>query len=296
MDVPRVSVVVTAHGGLPEQFRCLGAICAPAAPHEVILADGGETDPTRTIQAAFPQVTVLHAPGHTVPQLRWAAARRATGSIVVATEARMMPADAWWRSFAEVHTTFPEARVVGGVVSIAGDASDFDRGLYLSEYVAFAPGVATGPAPVLSSGNLSYARSALVAEADLLDRGAWDLALFERWREHRGAIRQGPAEVVFINGMRVSQARTMRYTFGRAYAADRVKDRSLGWRAVLGVGALALPLLLTVRALRAARRYRSPALTLGAVAWLVLFNLDWAAGELVGYLAGDPPSTGAAGG
>lgn len=278
--------MVTAHGGLPEQFRCLGAICTLDAPHEVILADGGGTDPTLTIQAAFPQVTVLHAPGRTVPQLRWAAARRATGSLIVVTEARMVPVAGWWRAFADVHARWPDARVVGGVVSIAGEASDFDRGLYLSEYVAFAPGVAPGPASVLSSGNLSYTRAALLAEGDLLDRGAWDHALFARWRGQPAAIRQDRAEVVFINGMRVQEARTMRYDFGRAYAADRVRQTPLWWRPLLGLGAVALPVLLTARALAAARRHRSPALTLGGVAWLVAFNLDWAAGELVGYLAG----------
>lgn len=291
----RVSVVVTAHGGLPEQFRCLGAICASDAPHEVILADGGEADPTLAIQAAFPRVTVLHMPGDTVPQLRWAAARRATGSIIVATEARMIPADGWWRTFAEAHMRWPDARVVGGVVSIAGDASDLDRGLYLSEYVAFAPGVALGPASTLSSGNLSYARAALLTEGDLLDRGAWDHALFERWRGQAGAIRQDRAEVVFINGMRVHQARTMRCGFGRAYAADRVKHRPMWTRVLFGAAALGLPLLLTARALAAARRSGSPALTLGGVAWLVVFNLDWAAGEVAGYLAGDRPRRGAPG-
>ncbi len=278
--------MVTAHGGLPEQFRCLGAICASAPPHEVILADGGDTDPTLTIQAAFPAVTVLHAPGHTVPQLRWAAARRATGAIVVVTEARMVPVQGWWRAFADAHARWPSARVVGGVVSIAVDASDFDRGLYLSEYVAFAPGVAMGEASMLSSGNLSYTRAALLAECDLLDRGAWDHALFARWRGAAGAIRQDRAEVVFINGMSVEQARTMRSTFGRAYAADRASRKPAWWRALLGVAAAALPALLTARAVAAARRYRSPALTLGAVAWLVAFNVDWAAGEAVGYLTG----------
>lgn len=296
MPDTRVSVVVTAHGGLPEQFRCLGAICGSDAPHEVILADGGDADPTLAIQAAFPRVTVLHAPGYTVPQLRWAAAHRATGSVIVATEARMLPGGGWWRIFAEAHGRWPDARVVGGVVSIAGDASDFDRGLYLSEYVAFAPGVALGPASTLSSGNLSYARAALLTEGDLLDRGAWDHALFERWRGQAGAIRQDRAEVVFINGMRVHQARAMRYGFGRAYAADRVRQQPMWRRALLGVAALGLPLLLTARALAAARRYRSPALTLGGVAWLVLFNLDWSAGEVAGYLAGDEPRSVASGG
>lgn len=278
--------MVTADGGLPEQFRCLAAICAPDLPHEVILADGGDTDPTRTIQAAFPAVTVLYAPGHTVPQLRWAAARRATGAIVAVTEARMVPVPGWWRTFAEAHARWPSARVVGGVVSVSGDASDFDRGLYLSEYVAFAPAVAMGEASMLSSGNLSYTRAALLAEGDLLDRGAWDHALFERWRGMAGSIRQDRAEVVFINGMRVEQARTMRYAFGRAYAANRVRQWPVWRRALLGVAAMALPVLLTVRALTAARRYRSPALTLGGLAWLVAFNLDWSAGEIAGYLTG----------
>ncbi len=288
--------MVTAHGGLPEQFRCLGSICASDPPHEVILADGGDTDPTRTIQAAFPGVTVLHAPGHTVPQLRWAAACRATGSIVVVTEARMVPVHGWWRTFAEAHARWPDARVVGGVVSIGADASDFDRGLYLSEYVAFAPGAAVGVASTLSSGNLSYTRAALLAEGDLLDRGAWDHALFHRWRGAAGFIRQDRAEVVFINGMSVEQARTMRYAFGRAYGADRVRQRSAWWRALRGASAVALPALLTARAVAAARRHRSPALTLGAVSWLVAFNLDWAAGEAVGYLTGRARRRGAPGG
>ena len=287
MPEPTVSVVVTAHGASPELARCVRAIHGARPPDELFVADGGDADPTAQLARECPQVVVLHRPGLSVPALRWTAARMATGDIIATTEARMEPALGWWRALADAHERWPAARVIGGLVGLSEDASACDRGLYLSEYVEFAPGASLGDARSLSSGNLSYKRDALLAERDILDRGVWDTVLHQRWTKTEGAMRLERAEVVFLNGMSSRTARTMRFTYGRSYAVERVRGAAPWRRALFGAGALVLPLLLTWRAIGAALRHRSPALTPAAVVWLLWFNTCWAAGEMAGYLVGD---------
>ena len=287
MPGPTVSVIVTAHGASPELLRCVRAIHGGRPPDELFVANGGDADPTSQLVREYPQATVLHRPGLSLPALRWTAARMATGDIIATTEARMEPTNNWWRELADAHGRWPAARVIGGLVGLADAATAFDRGLYLSEYVEFAPGASIGAARSLSSGNLSYKRDALLAESDILDRGVWDTVLHQRWTKVEGAMRLEPAEIVFLNGMTSRSARTMRFTYGRVYAAERVRGAAPWRRALFGAGALVLPLLLTWRAIRAAIRYRSPALTPAAVVWLLWFNNCWAAGEMAGYLLGD---------
>lgn len=284
---PTVSVIVTSQGPSAELIRCVQAIHGGRPPAELFVADGGDADPTTQLARECPQAVVLHRPGFSLPALRWAAARIATGDIIATTEGRMEPTHAWWRALAEAHGRWPTARVIGGLVGLPENATAFDRGLYLSEYVEFAPGASAGEARSLSSGNLSYKRDLLLAESDILDRGLWDTVLHERWADSAGAMRLEPATVVFLNGMSSRSARSMRFTNGRAYAAERMRGAAPWRRALYGVGSLVLPLLLTWRAIRAALRYRSPALTPAAVGWLLWFNICWAAGEMAGYLLGD---------
>ncbi|HUR34371.1 MAG TPA: hypothetical protein VM032_11295 [Vicinamibacterales bacterium] len=287
MDRTAVSVIVTTHGASPELARCLAAICRPTPPDELFVADGADVDTTFDIQRWCPSAVVLHRPGQTVPELRWSAVRVARGEVIVATESRMEPGAGWWQQLADAHRRWPRARTIGGTVECAAGASAMDRGLYLSEYAAFAPGSTAGEVDAVSSGNLSYKRAALEESRDLLDRGVWDTVLLERWRGAAGAIRLEPIAIAFLNGMSVWQASAMRVDYGRAYAAERVRRDKPWRRAAFAAGAVGLPLLLTVRALASAARTRSSALTPGGAVWLLVFNTLWAAGEFAGYLAGD---------
>jgi hypothetical protein len=282
-----VSVIVTSDGISPELLRCLRAIQRDERPDELFVADGSDRSIATALASSIDAVTVVHCPGESLPARRWRAARLVTGEVIVTTEARMEPSRGWWQHLAAAHQRWTDARVIGGTVSPAASASGFDRGLYMSEYVAFAPGGELGQVAALSSGNLSYKTADLLAESDILDRGLWDTVLHERWTATRGLMRIEAVDVVFLNGMSRADARDMRLTLGRAYAAERSRAWPVWRRLAFGVGSAALPALLTMRAIGAASARRRDLLSLGSVAWLVWFNICWAVGEAAGYVFGD---------
>lgn len=288
-----MSVVVTSHGAYAELARTLSALLDGHAPDEVIVAEGGADDPLAYLSSFASRVRVLHLPGAAVPRLRWTAARLSTGDIVVTTEARLVPDPGWWQALRDAHMAHPECRVIGGVVDVAPDARACDRGLYLCEYAAFAPGRAPGVVPALSSGSLAYRREVLLAESDLLDRGCWDTVLHERWADVPDALRLVPARSVFVSGMTRMAALRMRVRYGRSYATERVRGGGFAPRLLFAAGAVLLPWLLTLRARGDARRHRSAALDVPALAWAWVYNVAWAAGEGVGYLAGSGGDEGA---
>lgn len=293
MSTPRVTVVVTSHGAYAELTRTLSALLDGESPDEVIVAEGGPADPQTHLHRFASRVRILHMPGAAVPRLRWTAARASTGDIIVTTEARLVPDAGWWQALRDAHVTHPECRVIGGVVDVAPDARACDRGLYLCEYVSFAPAREPGVVATLSSGSLSYRREVLLAEGDLLDRGCWDTVLHARWATVPSALRLVPARSLFVSGMTRTAALRMRFRYGRSYATERVRSRGVAARTLFAGGTLLLPWLLTLRVLNDAGRYRSAALDQPALGWAWVYNVAWAAGECVGYLAGSGGDEGA---
>jgi len=229
---------------------------------------------------------VLHVPHKlTVPALRWQAVPHTHGSIVAAIEGRSVPSPTWCADLLAAHAASTESPAIGGQVALKPDASAFDWALYFSEFAAFAPPLATGPAPQLSGANLSYKREALLASQDLMDRGHWEAALHERWRAHGQHLLLSNATVVFHNGMSGTDALRMRFHYGRSYAADRFGGRR-GIALAYAMLTPLLPALLTARAAAHARRKGLAVRLIPALPWLVVLNTAWAMGEMAGYLFG----------
>src|SRR5207245_9536237 len=141
-----------------------------------------------------------------------------------------------------------------------------DWGLFFSEFGAFAPPLADRDVRQLSGANLSYKRSALDGSRDLLDAGAWETLLHERWvREGRRLWIRSGAAIVFHNGMRKADALRMRFHYGRSYAAARFPSNRRLARFVYGAGSLLLPVVLTWRTARAAIARRRTRQLLNAI-------------------------------
>ena len=283
-----VSAVVTSYGDPALVHRCLAAL-VDQSPCEIIVADGSAQDPSAWIARAFPGVTVLHLPGRTVPELRWAGAREARGSIIAATESWMQPAPGWCAALAGAHALWPDAPVIGGDVALEPGATSLGAGFYLCEYVAFAPPAAPGTVRALSSANLSYKRDALLAEKDVLDAGLWEIVLHERWQQQGRSLRMLPATVVFRNGLSARGALSMRFRHARAYAAGRFAPPARIRRALYAAGCPLLPVVLTWRVVRDAAAHGHVAALGQSFGWILLLNASWALGECAGYICGPPP-------
>jgi hypothetical protein len=252
-----------------------------------VVADCSPDDPTPDLQARFPRVRVMHVPHKlTVPALRWRAVALTRGDIVAAIEGRSVPGDTWCADLVAAHAARTEAPAIGGPVALKAGASAFDRGLYFSEFAAFAPPLAEGPSPQLSGANLSYKRAALEDSRDLMDLGLWEAALHERWRSRGAPLWLSAACVIFHNGMTRGDAIRMRFHYGRSYAADRFRGRPRSVALTYALLAPALPALLTWRAAGHAARAGLGSPFMAGLPWLIVLNTAWACGEMAGYLLG----------
>lgn len=281
-----VSVVVTSDGAPALLRRCLGGLIGQSAMLEVIVVQGSPDDPSEWVERECPGVRVIHLPGRSVPQLRWAGAREARGSVVAATESWMRPSPDWCARLADGHARWPAVPVIGGNVALEPGSTARDTGFYLCEYGAFARPVTSSAVQALSSANLSYKRDLLLAEADILDRGEWELVLHHRWLRSGRTLGMLPAIVVFKNGLTGPAALSMRYRDARAYAAARYPRAARVRRALHAAGCVLLPAVMTWRQLRDAMRSRLAIDFVRSCGWILLLNASWTVGEWVGYTLG----------
>ena len=87
---PTVSIILPVLNETPQLERCFRAIAAQSYPaiREVVVADGGSTDETRSIASAFANVLVVDNPRRIRPAGLNAAIAVAQGDIIVRVDAR----------------------------------------------------------------------------------------------------------------------------------------------------------------------------------------------------------------
>ena len=287
---PRLSVVVTSYNSPAVLRLCLESLSGQPDIEEIVVSDCSPSDPALELSRDFPQVRFLHSPARKrVPELRWEALTHISGEIVGALESRCVPVKDWARRILDEHFAYPDAPAAGGPVAPGPITSAFDWGLYFCEYGSFAPPASTGRAPTLSGANLSYKRSALEENRDLLDAGAWETFLHERWRRQGRELRLCEAEIAFHNTMPPGVALRQRYHYGRGYAAERSLYQAGAMRLVYAVLSPLLPLVFTLRMARQAFSKGLGGRFLYALPWVLALNAAWSAGEAAGYVFGADP-------
>jgi glycosyltransferase involved in cell wall biosynthesis len=287
---PEVSVVVASFSGEAALRRCLESLEPQTAEAELIVAAGVEAAAVDRLQARFPRLTLVRAPrGTSAFRLRAIGLEQARGRLVVLTEDHCTAAPGWLEALRAHHRA--GHAVVGGSVENGLSDGSYDWALYLCEYAAHMPPLGDGPARALSGVNVAYERDVLAG-----CRGVWQEAFYEnevhdamRAAGH-GLRRSGQARVSSHLALPLREAAAHLFRGGRRFGGYRRARSSGPLRALLPVGALALPGLLTWRVVRAvaARRPRRLAATARGLPYIVALNSAWAAGEAVGYLRGGP--------
>jgi hypothetical protein len=285
-----LSVLITSYDSPGVLRQSLASLVAQPEVDEIVVADCSPVNPETEFAADFPGVRFVRSPGRKrVPELRWGALAEVQGEIVGALESRCVPAPDWGRRMLREHAAHPETPVVGGPVAPGPSRAAFDLGLYFCEYGAFAPPVREGPAAALSGANLCYKRAALEQNRDLLDTGAWETFLHERWLAQGRQPRLCGATITFHNTMTPGVALRQRYHYGRGYAAERAIYQAGARRLLYVAASPLLPLLLSVRLARQALSKGMGCAFARALGWVLALNLAWSAGEAVGYLLGADP-------
>jgi hypothetical protein len=280
---PRLSVVIASVSGLPSILECLEKL--EALPErdqmEVLVLDRRADNTAETIAERFPRVSVQAGlASKSIPELRWMGMRAARSEMVAVIEDHCLVTPQWAGEilrFAE-----SDYGVVGGPVENASRERILDWAFFLAEYGPTMPPLAEGETDGVPGNNAAYRRSLLPLEEPVW-ASYWESFLQTELRRRGVRFFLNPAMLVHHKkSFRLGEMLEQRFLYSRSFAAMRP-----GPRLLYAAGSLLLPALLLFRIGRCVigkrRNLREFLLGLPVI---VLFVVAWAAGELVGYLAG----------
>lgn len=291
---PDLSVVVPSVNGWGDLAGALGALSTQRGDVALELLVPERVGPAvrEAVRRAHPGARVIEVePGTTIPEMRALAFAAASAPVVAVIEDHVIvPAD-WAVRMLEAHAA--GAQVVGGSVENAAADRLVDRAAFLCEYShCLTP--PSGPSSWLTGNNTSYRRDLLERFHEVIAEGKWENRLHD-------AMRDAGVELTSLPEIRVGHKKhytlgeylSQRYLYARSYAGLRVRGSGVLRRIGYGGAALALPPFLLFRTIRrvmgAGVRSRE---LVSSLPLLLLFVTAWAAGESVGYVAGQGDSLG----
>jgi hypothetical protein len=307
-DQYELSIVITVVSGAEHLAGCLDALagqqqCDPALLEIIVPYDAEDPD-IQNLEAACPHVR-FHPVRLTVSgprglchehfdELRAAGLRIARGRLIAMLEDHERPDALWCRKLLDIHG-LPYA-AVGGAVE-----NDVDRALnwatWFMDFGRYQNPVSEGPSAFLTDVNIAYKRAPLMAV-----RHAWEQGYSEP-DVHGALLARGetlwlsPDIIVFQHrtGLTLARAMRERYVWGRFFAGNRVRGRSLAARLAWSAACLAVPGIILLKKTRdVVRKKRRRKEFIQALPLLVLLATGWAWGELTGYLTGKASTYGRA--
>jgi glycosyl transferase family 2 len=286
---PGLSVVVPSVNGLDDLLGCLAALEAQRADVslEVLVVDRCGEAVRREVRAQYPGVRLLVAAADaTIPAMRAQAFAAATMPMVAVIEDHVIVPQGWARALLDAQQA--AATVVGGSVVNAATERLVDWAAFLCEYSHCIPPLTAGETEWLTGNNVVYPRELLERYRPVVEAGGWENRLHDSFR--RDGIRlvcRPEIEVGHKKHYSVGEYLSQRYLYARSYAGVRFPNASLPARAAYSAAAVALPPILFARTVsRVVSKGRHRAELVRSLPLLALFVTAWAAGEIVGYLAG----------
>lgn len=284
-----LSVVVPSVNGIDDLSATLSALEAQRrdVSLEVLVVDRLGASVRDEVRRRFPEVRVIDVtPETTIPDMRAAAFRAATAPSVAVIEDHVIVPDGWAKALLAAQSA--STPVVGGSVENAATGSLVDWAAFLCEYSHCIPPMPAGRVEWLTGNNIVYPRELLEKYRSVTESGGWENRLHDAFRNDGIPLTCHP-EIVIGHKMHYSFGLYMsqRYIYARSYAGARVQGASFAKRLVMGAASFALPPLLywrTISRIRAKGRHRAELVR--SLPLLALFVVAWAAGEVVGYLAG----------
>ncbi len=285
---PRLSVVIASVNGPGCILECLEKL--EALPErdqlEILVLDRRSDGTAQMIAERFPRV-VLEAglTGRSIPELRWRGMRAARGEMVAVIEDHCLVTPGWAAEI--LRHAGSDFGVVGGPVENGSRERILDWAFFLAEYGPCMPPLAAGETDAVPGNNAAYRRSLLP-----LDEPAW-ATLWESFLQNelrKRGLRSFLSPVMLVyhkKSFRLGEMLEQRFLYSRSFAAMRARAMTAGRRLLYAGLSILLPGLLLWRISRCliAKRRNGREFLLGLPA-IVLFVLSWAAGEMVGYLAG----------
>jgi hypothetical protein len=288
--VPALSltvIVISLVGGAALE-RCLRAVARIPARRIVML----RSDTPGVVSHARPEFEWQVVNG-SVPEKRARGLEAATTEWVAIIEDTCEPAPTWHEAMIAVATA-PQGVAWSGPVEISRYLAPRFMALACVEYAEFARANWTRLTIAQTAGaawrmvripglNLVYRRSAIDVR-DLAD-GLVESDFHDEIQRRGGALCLHPdlAVTYFAPDHRNAAVRA-RFVHGRIYGGGVAQRISAGARLAGALKCVALPAVLTLRALRGLPSPYRRRTT--AFAWIIAFSCAWASGECIGLLAG----------
>jgi hypothetical protein len=308
---PELSVVVVIVSdtiGRPDCSHltgCLEALRQQDNPPrlEIVVPYAPDTRGVDELRARYPEVRLLaitdlrarrHARGSREhhDELRARGIAAAQGGMVALLEDHGKPTEAW---AAEMAASLRQGYAGAGGPIENGVARALNEAVYLCDFFRYQNPVTDGPTAVVSDANVVYWKRCLSAVADV-----WQDSFREPLvngaligRGEKLGLTSRAVAYQHRENLTLGAATRERFIWGRSYAATRRSGvglgRALGFALLSPALLVLLPTRIIISVLRKGRADELFVKALAAVIWL---SAVWSAGELVGYLAGDPVKKG----
>lgn len=285
MNAPDISVVLAQAGSFPRLVAALRAVAASCdgLAAEIIVAG---VEPGELPAELREMARCVAAPQAWLVPERWGAGlAAATAPVIAFTTSQFDVSPTWARTLLDAVRRDATVAGVAGTIGLAPRATAAEGAVYLLRYSAFLPGsVSTATAVAdIPGDNAAYRRAALLAHADLLTRGFWEVDFHRRFTAPRERLLMLPDTLATFHGpVTLGAMMRERFRHGVAFGASRVREHGQSrWR-VIGA-APAVPLVLTARvAGRARRRPAGARLLVSSGPAVLALAGAWAVGEAFG--------------
>ena len=289
MSGPALSVVIPSVNGPGDLLGCLAALEQQRADValEVVVVDRLGESLRKLVRAQFPQTRIIETPSDTtIPDMRALAFQQVSAPAVAVIEDHVVVPPGWAAKLLAAQQMY--GGVIGGPIENAATERLVDWAAFLCEYSHCIPPLPEGKAEWLPGNNVVYPRALLEQHRDVLGGGRWENHLHDAIRRDGVALICRPEITVgHKKHYTVSEYVSQRFLYARSYAGARVAGASRAKRLAYGAAAMALPGLLFVRTVsRVMKKGRHRAELVRSLPLLAVFVVSWAAGEVVGYVAG----------
>lgn len=284
-----LSVVVPVVNLITDIVDCLSALEKQRASVdlEVLVVDRLGERVRKQVASLFPWVKVIAVDEDTtIPQMRAIAFREATKEAVAVIEDHVMVPEGW--ALDMLRALDEGAEVVGGSVENSATETLLDWAAFLCEYSHLIPPIESGKVGSVTGNNVVYKRELLERFQKVAEEGQWENRLHDALREQGIDLVCHP-EIVVGHKKHYSFAEYMsqRYLYARSYAGARVEHAALPKRVGYAVGSFALPPVLFYRIVsRIAQKKTYNDKLVKSLPLIGMFVTAWAAGEVVGSIAG----------
>ncbi len=287
-----LSVVVAASNDLAALEKTLDSLRGQAetADTEVIAVCNFEVKDEVAKRFPFVRCVTL-ASDTTVPELRARGIHVARGKIIALVEDYCTLDELWCAEIKKAHQS--QHAIVGGSVENRCPDKALNWAAYFYDYGKYMAPVQAGPAQTLSGMNVSYAREVLREVQESFRDGFYEVFAHDELKRRGHQLYLEPSAVVYLaKDYRFREIFRSYFHQARAFAGRRVADSALINRAVLALGACALPILLPGRVvLRTVPNRRYLLQLLRCFPHLFALTASWSVGEFCGYLFGEGESS-----